>query len=90
MQSLYEPRNYYQRALTFLGEYRLRGPRLRPTWRDLRTFAKSMWVMGVLHRGRTAFWLYLAKVLARHPRKLPRAVALAVYGFHYRMVAQSL
>jgi radical SAM superfamily enzyme YgiQ (UPF0313 family) len=90
MRALYEPRAYYQRALVFLGEYRLRGPRLQPTWRDVRTLLKTMWVMGVVHKGRRAFWLYLATVLRRYPRKLPRAVALAVYGFHYRMVAQSL
>ncbi|MCI0493186.1 MAG: B12-binding domain-containing radical SAM protein [Planctomycetes bacterium] len=90
MRSLYEPATYYQRVLTFLAEYRPHGPRLRLTLGDLRAFGKSLWIMGVLHRGRLAFWKYLATVLVRHPRKLPPAIALAIHGFHYRMVAKGL
>ena len=47
-------------------------------------------MMGVLHRGRRAFWKYLATILLRHPHKLPKGIALAIHGFHYRMVAQRL
>jgi hypothetical protein len=63
---------------------------LRLTFGDLRAFARSLWMMGVRHRGRRAFWTYLATVLVRHPRKLPPAIALAIHGFHYRMVAKRL
>jgi radical SAM superfamily enzyme YgiQ (UPF0313 family) len=90
MWTLYEPTNYYRRVLTFLSEYRPRGPKLRLKLQDLRAFAKSLWLIGVLHRGRRAFWKYLATVLVRHPRKLPPAIALAIHGFHYRMVAKRL
>jgi radical SAM superfamily enzyme YgiQ (UPF0313 family) len=90
MQSLYEPSNYYRRVLVLLSEYRPRGPKLRTTWGDVRAFAKSLWIMGVVHRGRRAFWKYLATVLMRHPQKLRAAITLAVHGFHYRMVAQQL
>ena len=90
MWTLYEPTTYYRRVLTFLGEYRPRGPRLRLTLQDVRPFLKSLWIMGVLHKGRRAFWKYLATVLLRHPRKLPPAIALAIHGFHYRMVAKRL
>jgi radical SAM superfamily enzyme YgiQ (UPF0313 family) len=90
MWTLYEPRTYYRRVLTFLAEYRPRGPKLRLTFTDLRAFARSLWMMGVRHRGRRAFWKYLATVLVRHPRKLPPAIALAIHGFHYRMVAKRL
>jgi radical SAM superfamily enzyme YgiQ (UPF0313 family) len=90
MRTLYEPGTYYRRVLTFLAEYRPRGPKLRLTLNDLQAFAKSLWMMGILHRGRRAFWKYLATVLVRHPHKLPAAIRLAIHGFHYRMVAQGL
>lgn len=90
MWKLYEPNAYYRRALTFLKEYRPHGPRLKLTAGDMRAFVRSLWVMGVVHRGRVAFWRYLATVLLRHPRKLPPAIALAIHGFHYRMVAKQL
>jgi radical SAM superfamily enzyme YgiQ (UPF0313 family) len=90
MKTLYEPSTYYRRALTFLNEYGPRGPELKLTLDDFRAFFKTLWVMGVVHRGRRAFWKYLATVLLRYPRKLPKSIALAVHGFHYRMVAQRL
>ncbi|MGD9632120.1 MAG: B12-binding domain-containing radical SAM protein [Pirellulales bacterium] len=90
MAALYEPSTYYERALLFLREYRPRGPRLRLTWRDVRAFVRSLWVMGVWRRGRVAFWKYLATVLVRHPRKLPPAIQLAIHGYHYRRVAEGL
>jgi radical SAM superfamily enzyme YgiQ (UPF0313 family) len=90
MAALYEPSTYYERTLVFLREYRPRGPRLRLTWRDVRAFVRSLWVMGVWRRGRVAFWKYLATVLVRHPRKLPPAIQLAIHGYHYRRVAEGL
>ena len=90
MWTLYEPTTYYRRVLTFLNEYGPRGPELKLTLDDLRAFFRTLWVMGVMHRGRRAFWKYLATVMFRYPRKLPKSIAMAVYGFHYRMVAQQL
>jgi radical SAM superfamily enzyme YgiQ (UPF0313 family) len=90
MKALYEPRTYYQRVLTFLAEHqpRGRGPALQ--WSSLCAFARSLWKMGVLHRGRLAFWRYLATVATRHPRQLHHAISLAIHGYHYRMVAKAL
>jgi radical SAM superfamily enzyme YgiQ (UPF0313 family) len=90
MAALYEPGNYYRRVLVFLAEYRPRGPRLRLSWCDLRALVRSLWVMGVWHSGRRAFWKYVATVLVRHPRKLPSAIKLAIHGYHYRRVAEGL
>jgi len=90
MKTLYEPTTYYQRVLTFLKEYKPQGPKIALTASDIRAFFKSLWMMGVVHRGRTAFWKFLGTVLVRYPRKLPSAIALAIHGFHYRMVAKGL
>jgi radical SAM superfamily enzyme YgiQ (UPF0313 family) len=90
MNSLYDPATYYQRVLTFLAEYRPHGPRLRITADDVMAFIRSLWTMGVRHKGRGAYWSFLARVLTRYPRQLPAAVALAIHGFHYRIVAQAL
>ena len=90
MRSLYEPRTYYRRVLTFLSHYHPPGTWLRPTRGDVRAFGRSLWILGIIHPGRLAFWSFLAKVALRHPRSFPRAIALAVYGFHYRMVARTL
>jgi radical SAM superfamily enzyme YgiQ (UPF0313 family) len=90
MQRLYEPGVYYQRIRTFLAAHRVRGPREALTWRDVTALLRSLWVMGVVHRGRRAYWRLLAGTLVRRPRQLGVAVTLAIMGHHYRLVAASL
>ncbi len=90
MRTLYQPKAYYQRVLTFLANYHPQGPRSRLTWNDFRAFLRSMWLMGVWHRGRFAYWKFFATALRRHPEKISVAMTLAIYGHHFRLVAESL
>jgi hypothetical protein len=90
MKDLYEPRNYYQRIGTFLKFNRPQGPRLRLAWSDFQAFVKSLWLLGVWHRGRRAYWRFCATTLLRRPRQLNQAMALTIMGHHFRRVAQSL
>ena len=60
MRRLYEPRAYYQRIRIFLAAHRSRGPRPLLTWPDLGAALRSLWVMGIMHRGRFAYWRFLA------------------------------
>lgn len=90
VRRLYEPRAYYQRIDIFLGAHRARGPRPRLTWPDLGAALRSLWVMGVRHRGRFAYWRFLGSTLARHPDQMGVAMTLAIMGHHFRLVAAGL
>ncbi len=90
VQRLYEPACYYRRIETYLQVHRPRGPRPHLGWRDLGALARSLWSLGVRHRGRRAFWRLLARAAVRHPRQFGEAVTLAIMGVHFRHVAASL
>jgi radical SAM superfamily enzyme YgiQ (UPF0313 family) len=90
VKKLYEPRNYYKRIRTFLKSHRPTGPRLRLSRADLIAFLKSFWVLGVWHRGRVGYWRLFWGTLLRHPRQFPHAIELAILGYHFRRVANSL
>ena len=90
VKKLYEPRNYYQRIRTFLKSHRPTGPRLRLSRADIIAFLKSFWVLGVWHRGRVGYWRLFWGTLIRRPRQFPHAIELAILGYHFRRVAQSL
>ena len=87
---LYESAAFYQRARAFLAQYRPRGPRCRPGWRECRAALRTLWVRGVRHRGRGQYWRVLGPGLTRHPRALGCAMALVIYGHHFRRVAEDL
>jgi radical SAM superfamily enzyme YgiQ (UPF0313 family) len=87
---LYEPAAYYERARAFLAQYRPRGPGSRPGWTECRAAVRALWVLGVRHHGRGPYWRFLGHVLTHHPRAFGYAVALAIYGHHFRRVAEDL
>jgi radical SAM superfamily enzyme YgiQ (UPF0313 family) len=90
VKQLYAPPEYYRRALTFLRQYRQRGPRMRRPWSDVRAFVQSLWIMGVWTRGRREYWKFFARSLLRHPGSFGEAMTLAIWGHHFRKVAASL
>lgn len=90
VKRLYTPKAYYERALTFLREYRPRGPKPHFAWTDLLTFAQSLWIMGVWTRGRREYWKFVTKSLLFHRRTFSLAMRLAIVGIHFRKVAANL
>jgi radical SAM superfamily enzyme YgiQ (UPF0313 family) len=90
VKRLYTPKEYYRRALTFLREYRPRGPRIKRPPSELLAFLRSLWIMGIWTRGRREYWKYLTKSLLFHRRAFGEAVNLAIIGHHFRKVAASL
>jgi len=90
MRKLYEPKHYYRRIRTFLNHSRPHGPRTRLSPSDFRAFLKSLWLLGVWHRGRVAYWRFFITTLLRRPRRFHQALELAIIGHHFRRVARSL
>ena len=90
MKRLYEPRNYYRRIRTFLKRQNPAGPRLRVSRSDMVAFVKSLWLLGVWHRGRIGYWRLCIGSLLVRPRQFPKAMELAIMGYHFRRVAKKL
>ena len=90
LDTIYSPRYYYERVVTFLKEYRPRKTagisQLR--WSHISGFIKSLWFLGVTNKGRRYFWRLLISTLLRSPRKFPLSISLSVSGFHFRKVAE--
>ena len=90
MKKLYEPRHYYQRIRTFLEHKRPSVSRGRISRSDFQAFLKSLWLLGVWHRGRLAYWRFFIATLLKRPSQFHHALELAIIGYHFRRVAQLL
>lgn len=90
MHRLYEPRDYYARIRTFLRHYRPSGPRLNVSRADIVAFAKSLWLLGVWHRGKFGYWRLLWGTLLRRPHTFRHALELAIMGYHFRRISSLL
>ncbi len=90
LESIYAPKQYYERVKTFLKTFRpasLRPRRIRV--QDLKAFAKSVVLLGVVGRERLQYWKLFFWTLFTRPRLFPMAITFSIYGFHFRKVFES-
>jgi radical SAM superfamily enzyme YgiQ (UPF0313 family) len=91
LNTIYSPKNYYQRVIRLLREYRplhLGKFHIQPGY--VGALFKSILFLGVIGKERLYFWKLFFWSLIRKPRLFPLAITYAVYGFHFRKVAEKL
>lgn len=86
LQSIYSPANYYRRLRTFLEEYRGAKVTERLKLSHLSVFVHTVLALGICGRERFHFWKLLTWTLIKRPEHLSRAIALAICGYHFRIV----
>ncbi len=85
---IYAPRQYYRRVRTFLREFKTPAVRQRVDLQRFLALFRSSLRLGIVGRERFQYWRLLAWTLFVRPKLLPRAVTLAIYGFHFRRVVE--
>ncbi len=88
---IYSPDNYYKRVRRLLGEYRpLNFGKFTVQRGYLAALCKSVLFLGVIGKERYHFWKLICWSLIRKPRLFPLAITYAIYGYHFRKVAEKL
>jgi len=90
MRKLYAPGHYYRRIHAFLRTFEPHGPATRLSRSDMQAFLKSLWLLGVWHNGRVAYWGLFWRTLLARPRKFRTAMELSILGYHFRRIANGL
>jgi radical SAM superfamily enzyme YgiQ (UPF0313 family) len=85
--TIYSPKHYYKRVMTFLKEYQPRNfsvPHFHLNY--LMAFIKSMVRLGIIGKERPYYWKLVFWSLFKHPKLFPMAITFSIYGFHFRKV----
>jgi radical SAM superfamily enzyme YgiQ (UPF0313 family) len=88
LDQLYSPTVYYARVRTFLREYQPPKVSLHMEPQYVLAFFRSVYQLGMKGSERAQYWALLFWTLFRRPKLFPLAVTLAIYGFHFRQVAE--
>ena len=88
LNHIYAPKQYYRRVRTFLREFKTPEVRQRVDFQRLLALGRSALRLGIVGRERFQYWRLMAWTVFVRPRLLPRAVTLAIYGYHFRRVAE--
>lgn len=91
MSTIYAPRQFYARILTFLKEFKPRHYEVK--FYQIRFYhivglVRSFWILGVVDKGRRYFWRFIIPVLFKKPKFFPLSLILSVYGLHFRKVCE--
>ena len=91
LDTIYAPKNYYRRVIKLFREYQPRRKgRFHLQDGHIGALFKSMLFLGVIGKERLHFWKLFFWALLRKPRLFPLAITYAVYGFHFRKVAEQI
>ncbi len=87
VKTIYSPKQYYSRIMIFLKNYRGSKKSLaRFHFYYVGAFLKSIWLLGIIRRGRRYYWKLLFWSLFRKPKLLPLAITLAIHCFHFQKI----
>ncbi|MDP2920681.1 MAG: B12-binding domain-containing radical SAM protein [Dehalococcoidia bacterium] len=91
LNTIYAPKQYYARILTFLKEFKPRHYEVRlyhVRFYHIIGLVRGFWILGVVDKGRKYFWKFILPVLFKRPKFFPLSLAFSVYGLHFRKVCQ--
>jgi len=87
IRNIYTTKPYYERIRRLLLNYK---PRLKKPVKinivGLKAFIKSIFIIGLVNKGRIDYWKLLLWTLFRRPALLVDAITFAIYGYHFRKV----
>ncbi len=89
MEQIYSPGKYYQRIRNVIRELKMPEASIPTDFQRLLAFFRASLRLGVLGKERFQYWRLLMWTLMRRPKLLPLAVTLAIYGHHFRKIAQT-
>ncbi len=88
LNQIYTPQLYYERVLTFLREYQPSEVRIHLELQYILALGRSIYQLGIRGVERAHYWRLFFWTLFRRPRLFPLAITLAIFGFHFRQVAE--
>ena len=91
MRTIYDSREYYQRALDSLKRTAQDFSEPNPfgLFSGATAFAKIALKLGVLDRERREFWRFLAHAMVKHRDRLSESLRLAAMGYHFRKLSEA-
>ena len=90
LDTIYSPKQYYERIRTFLKVYQPRKTQMgKIQVHQIKAFFRSIWFLGIHGKGRRHYWGLFITYLLKSPPKFTRFIVLAVYGYHFRKVMAS-
>ncbi|QGY46086.1 DUF4070 domain-containing protein [Maribellus comscasis] len=87
INNIYKEKPYYKRIRELFRNYKpIKTRKSDIDLSRLKAFLKSIFVLGLLNRGRFEYWKFMIWTIVNKPKLLEEAITFSVYGYHFRTV----
>ncbi len=87
IRSIYSTKPYYKRVRQmFLTLNKKSKKPIRINFTLIKAFLKSIFIIGIVNKGRREYWKFLFWTLFRKPALFVDAITFTVYGYHFRTI----
>lgn len=90
VKQLYHPKDYYRRCLMLLKTIKTPEIRRGIDVSYVRAFFRSIYLLGFKGVERLEYWKLFFWTLIHKPKLFPQAITLAIYGYHFRTLANRI
>jgi radical SAM superfamily enzyme YgiQ (UPF0313 family) len=94
INQLYSPKLYNNRVKTFFKEYK--APKIKNQsgfiniYKSLIAGLRSVYILGIVDKERYSYWKLFIWTLVRKPSLLKMSITFAIYGYHFRLISESI
>jgi len=87
INNIYATKPYYKRIRQLFSNYQIRYKKQnRITFTIIFGFIKSIFIIGIINKGRLEYWKLLFWTLFNRPWFFADAITFSVYGYHFRTI----
>ena len=87
IKNIYSTKPYYKRVRQLLLNYnKLSRTQNKISFSLLKAFLHSVFVIGILNKGRTEYWKLIFWTIFNRPKLTIDALTCTVYGYHFRTI----
>jgi radical SAM superfamily enzyme YgiQ (UPF0313 family) len=90
VKQLYQPKEYYRRCRILLKTIKTPEIRRGIDLSYMRAFFRSVYLLGFKGVERLEYWKLFFWTLLNKPKLFPTAITLAIYGYHFRTLANRI
>jgi hypothetical protein len=91
MQTIYSPREYYERALASMRRtaQQFTEPTHYGVVNGVASLTRILVRLGIFDRERKEFWRFFTKTLLKHRTRVAESLRLAAMGYHFRKLSDA-
>ncbi len=87
VRKLFQPDEVYKRIQVLLDHFKPKTAPIAFTWTEIKALFRTIAWIGLARETAAHYWRLIFTTLRRYPSKLPLAITMTVYAYHFRKMS---